>query len=60
MTARDDWAASVSEERVLSATQTLKKAAEWLFAVRVTEGGITAHMASEKHTTQCQRGEAVW
>lgn len=33
MTARDDWAVSVSQECVLSAPQTLKKADEWLFGV---------------------------
>lgn len=35
MTAWDDWAASVSDEHVLSASRTLKEADEWLFG----EGG---------------------
>lgn len=38
MTAWDDWAASVSDECVLSAPRTLKEADEWLFGEQCGKG----------------------
>lgn len=38
MTAWDDWAASVSDECVLSAPRTLKEADEWLFGEQRGKG----------------------